>query len=175
MNSPYMGKFKVTQQYKGAAHDGLDLVGIDSKEIHATATGKVVFAGWENANDHSQGFGHYVVILADGRYYHYGHLSEIRCKVGDQVKITDVIGIEGYTGHTIPAGSGGSHCHYCIRTSMSPGTALDVSAISGIPNVVGGPYDDGYRQGTSAPAAKATKQVTLIIDDHTYSGLLTEE
>ena len=37
MNSPYEGKFKITQTFKGATHDGLDLVGIDSKEIHATA------------------------------------------------------------------------------------------------------------------------------------------
>ena len=48
MNSPYIGKFRVTQEYKGSAHDGFDLVGIDSKEIHSTATGKVVYAGWEN-------------------------------------------------------------------------------------------------------------------------------
>lgn len=32
MNSPYMGKFKVTNT-QTAEHDGLDLVGIDSKEI----------------------------------------------------------------------------------------------------------------------------------------------
>ena len=151
MNSPYMGRFKVSQAYKGAAHDGLDLVGIDSKEIHATATGKVVFAGWENPSNHSQGFGQYVVILADGRYYIYGHLSEIRVSVGQQVRCTDVVGIEGYTGHVIPSGPGGSHCHYCVRTSMSPGTALDVCAISGIPNDEWGIYDDGYR-----PQAQAT-------------------
>ena len=66
MNSPYCGKFRISQGFKGATHDGLDLVGIDSKEIHATATGKVVFAGWQNANNHSEGFGQYVVILSDG-------------------------------------------------------------------------------------------------------------
>ena len=114
MNSPYEGKFKITQTFKKAAHDGLDLVGIDSKDIHATATGKVVYAGWENSSNHSQGFGQYVVILSDNKYYHYGHLSQIRVKVGQQVKITDVIGVEGSTGN-----STGSHCHYCIRTSMS--------------------------------------------------------
>ena len=38
MNSPYMGDFKVTQKYKGNDHDGLDLVGIASKEIHSTVT-----------------------------------------------------------------------------------------------------------------------------------------
>lgn len=167
MNSPYEGKFKITQTFKGATHDGLDLVGIDSKEIHATATGKVVRAGWENESDHSQGFGQYVAILSNGRYYHYGHLSEIRCKVGDQVKITDVIGIEGSTGN-----STGSHCHYCIRTSLSPGTYLDVCEISGIPNVYGGTYDDGWRSG-SQPSKKSVK-VTVQIDDHQYSGLLEE-
>ena len=145
MNSPYMGKFQISQAYKGAAHDGLDLVGIDSKEIHATATGEVVYANWENPSNHSQGFGQYVVILSGGRYYHYGHLSEIRVSVGQQVRCTDVIGIEGSTGC-----STGSHCHYCVRTSMSPGTALDVCAISGIPNNEWGIYDDGYRSQAQA-------------------------
>lgn len=167
MNSPYEGKFRITQTFKGSAHDGLDLVGIDSKEIHATATGKIVKAGWENENNHAQGFGQYVVILADGKYYHFGHLSEIRCKLGQQVKITDVIGIEGSTGN-----STGSHCHYCIRTSMSPGTFLDVCSISGIPNVLSGVYDDGYR--SSSKKEKKSVKVTVTIDDHQYSGLLEE-
>ena len=55
MNSPYMGNFKVTQKYSDS-HDGLDLVGKDSKEIHSTVNGIVEFAGWENPNNHSQGF-----------------------------------------------------------------------------------------------------------------------
>lgn len=166
MNSPYCGKFKITQGFKGSAHDGLDLVGIDSKEIHATATGKIVFAGWENPSNQKQGFGQYVVILADGKYYHFGHLSEIKVKYGQQVKITDVIGIEGSTGY-----STGSHCHYCIRTSMSPGTFLDVCAISGIPNNKGGTYDDGYRpnQQTATQPAQDPKK-----EEHTKEELLAE-
>ncbi len=40
MNSPYMGKFQVTQEFKGQAHDGLDLVGLESKEIHSTVNRK---------------------------------------------------------------------------------------------------------------------------------------
>ena len=172
MNSPYMGKFKVSQAFKGAEHDGLDLVGIDSKEIHSTVTGTVVFAGWENPADHSQGFGQYVVVQCAGLMYHFAHLSEIRVKYGDAVKCTDVIGIEGSTGH-----STGSHCHYCIRKSLSRGTFVDVCKISGIPNVEGGVYDDGYRPGTSAPATaqKKTKQFTITVDGTTYSGELTEK
>lgn len=168
MNSPYCGKFKITQAFKGAAHDGLDLVGLDSKEIHATASGKVVFAGWQNAANHSEGFGQYVVILADGKYYHFGHLSEIKVSYGQQVKITDVIGIEGSTGY-----STGSHCHYCIRTSMSPGTFLDVCALSGIPNNEGGTYDDGYRPGTTQQPAAHVKDPEPK-EEHTKEELLAE-
>ena len=168
MNSPYIGKFRISQTFKGSTHDGLDLIGIDSKEIHATATGKVVFAGWQNANDHNEGFGRYVAILANGKYYHYGHLSEIKVSYGQPVKITDVIGIEGSTGY-----STGSHCHYCIRTSLSPGTFLDVCALSGIPNVLGGVYDDGYRPPGQKNEKKSVK-VTVEYDDHKFSGLLEE-
>lgn len=143
-----MGKFKVTQQYKGSAHDGLDLVGLDSKEIHATVNGVVKAA----SNTDPNGFGINVKILKDGTndYYIYAHMSEVRCKVGDHVKITDVIGIEGATGN-----STGSHCHYCVRTGNVKGNHKDICAISGIPNALG-IYDDGYRpkQKPAQPAGK---------------------
>lgn len=141
MNSPYMGKFRVSQEYKGAEHDGLDLVGVDSKEIHSTVNGTVVYAGWENSANHAQGFGQYVKIKQSGSddYYYFGHLSEIKVSVGRLVKITDVIGTEGSTGL-----STGSHCHYCVRVGGVKGQHKDISAISGIPNALG-TYDDGYR------------------------------
>lgn len=165
MNSPYMGKFKVTQEFKGQAHDGLDLVGLDSKEIHSTVNGTVHYAGWENSGNHLQGFGQYVCVKGiDGKFYYFGHLSEIRVKVGDTVKITDVIGIEGNTGY-----STGSHCHYCIRPQFSSGNAFNVSEISGIPNALG-VYDDGY-----TTAVKKTVNVTLSADGKTYSGMLSEK
>lgn len=147
MNSPYCGKFKVSQQYKPGTHDGLDLVGIDSKEIHATITGKVKYAGWENSADHAQGFGLYVCIIGtDGLYYYYGHMSEIKVKAGQNVKITDVIGIEGSTGR-----STGSHCHYEIRGGFYKGAKVyDVCSKSGIPNIENGIYDDGYRPAKAA-------------------------
>ena len=150
MNSPYNGKFQVTQEFKGADHDGLDLVGLHDKEIHATVTGTVRYAGWENSKNHKQGFGQYVCIKsdADGNYYYYGHMSEIKVKTGDKVKITDVIGIEGDTGYSF-----GSHCHYCVRKNYAKGNFLDVSEISGIPNKLG-TYDDGYLDKISKPDKK---------------------
>lgn len=174
MNSPYMGKFKVTQ-IQHSSHDGFDLVGLDSKEIHATVSGVVHYAGWENPANTKQGFGQYVCIKsADGKYYYYGHLSQIKVHTGDKVKVTDVIGIEGYTGHTIPEGAGGSHCHYCCRPKFSVGNAYNISQLSGIPNALG-TYDDGYRPGTAPkPAEKKSIKITVEIDDHQYSGLISE-
>lgn len=173
MNSPYYKRFEVTQEYKGAAHDGLDLVGLDSKEIHATVNGVIHYAGWENPNNPLQGFGQYVCIKgADNRYYYYGHLSEIKCRIGDKVKITDVIGIEGSTGY-----STGSHCHYCIRPQFCKGNAYNVSQISGIPNAIG-VYDDGYRLPAQTSVTKTTaKTITVEIefDGKTYAGTLKEK
>lgn len=140
MNSPYNGKFRVSQQYKGSLHDGLDLVGVDDKEVHSTVNGVIEKAGWENVLNHRQGFGLYVRIKKNNsvdRYY-FGHLSKVLVKKGQIVKIGDVIGIEGSTGK-----STGSHCHYCARGNGSKSQIKDICAISGIPNKLG-TYDDGY-------------------------------
>lgn len=156
MNSPYNGKFKVTQRFKGSAHDGLDIVGIDSKEIHSTVNGTVERAGWENSADKKQGFGLYVRIKKENtvdRYY-YGHLSEIKVKVGQKVKIGDIIGIEGNTGK-----STGPHCHYCARGNSSRSEIRDICAISGIPNALG-VYDDGYR-----PNKKSVSEIAKEVLD----------
>lgn len=170
MNSPFCGKFRVSQGFRpptNPTHDGLDLVGIDSKEVHATISGTVHYAGWENANNHAQGFGQYVCIRGtDGLFYYYGHLSEFRVRTGQAVACTDVIGIEGSTGK-----STGSHCHYEIRGGFFKGAKVyDVCAMSGIPNVQGGTYDDGYRPG-SAPAKKEPdiKAVQKALNAHGYN------
>lgn len=166
MNSPYMGDFRVTQiQHEN--HDGLDLVGIDSKEIHATVNGVVQFAGWENPANHSQGFGQYVCIKGnDGKYYYYGHMSEIKVKTGENVKITDVIGLEGSTGY-----STGSHCHYCIRPQFAKVQSFNCSYYSGIPNKLG-IFNDGYKP---KEGNKKTINFSCYIDNKKYSGLLTED
>ena len=74
-------------------------------------------------------------------------MSQIYVSVGQTVKITDIIGLEGSTGY-----STGSHCHYCCRVAGTM-TPLDINAISGIPNVVGGVYDDSASGGTIREAA----------------------
>ena len=169
MNSPYMGRFQITQT-QHSQHDGFDMVGLDSKEIHSTVNGTVVHAGWENPNNHSQGFGQYVCIKAtDGNYYYFGHMSVVKASYGQTVKITDVIGIEGNTGYSF-----GSHCHYCCRPNFTVGNALNISSISGIPNELG-IYDDGYRSGTTAsPDAKADIKGLQIILNNAGAGLVVD-
>lgn len=154
MNSPYNGRFKVSQTFKGATHDGLDLVGIDSKEIHSTVNGIVEKAGWENSLNRKKGFGLYVRIKENGSVnkYYYGHLSQVKVRAGQSVKVGDVIGIEGSTGY-----STGSHCHYCIRGNGSKSQIKDVCEISGIPNKLG-TYDD-------KPAEKKIDVLYQIWDD----------
>lgn len=162
MNAPYNGRFKVTQCYKHGNHDGLDLVGLDSKEIHSTVSGIVEYADWENSSDKKQGFGQYVKIIDNktGYGFYYGHMSEIKVKVGQTVKIGDVIGIEGSTGY-----STGLHCHYCIRKN-GKGTDIDVSSFSGIPNTAGGIFDDGYRPDSESD----TIEITVKINNKIYTG-----
>ena len=98
MLSPYKGRFRVTQLFSGQ-HDGLDIVGIDSKNIYSTVEGVVEKAGWENVLDRKKGFGLYVRIKKDGSLdkYYFGHLSEVMVKAGDRVSVGSLIGVEGNT------------------------------------------------------------------------------
>ncbi len=141
MNCPYKGKFKVTspQGYRtlGGAreyHDGLDLVGLDSKTIYSTVSGVVEVASWENAKNKKQGFGLYVRIKKNNssdRYY-FGHLSKVSVTKGQKVCVGDVLGVEGNTGY-----STGAHCHYCVRGNSSKSQVRNITDISGIPNKKG--------------------------------------
>lgn len=171
MNSPYEGKFYVSQGYYPNKHNGLDLVGVDSKEIHATQKGVVHYAGWENAFNHSQGFGQYVCIKGvDGWFYYFGHLSEIKVAAGQSVKITDVIGVEGSTGY-----STGSHCHYEVRKAFYKGAeVVDINKLSGIPNDEWTTLDDGYRPSASTPSSeiKVGDLVKIKADAKYYTGVL---
>lgn len=168
MNSPYTGRFYITQGFTLTKHDGLDLVGQDSKDIHSTVNGTVHYAGYENPANYKQGFGLYVCIQSDsdGCFYYYGHLSTCKVKTGDRVKITDVIGVEGSSGY-----STGKHCHYEIRKTFmkdSPNNVVDVCKVSGIPNTPGAVYDDGYRpNSTGVENGVEKKHIKVIVNDKT--------
>src|SRR3982075_543481 len=88
-----------------AMHTGLDFRA-------ATGHGKVVSSGWMG------GYGRMVEVdHGNGLSTRYGHLSEINVKVGDLIKIGQVIGAVGSTGR-----STGPHLHYETRID---GDAVD--------------------------------------------------
>ena len=88
-----------------AMHTGMDFRGDAGDPVHATAAGTVVDAGW------SGGYGRMVEIDHGGGFStRYGHLSKINVKVGQTIKIGQVIGEIGSTGR-----STGPHLHYETR------------------------------------------------------------
>ncbi len=95
-----------------AMHTGLDFRAASGDPVRATANGKVVTSGWMG------GYGRMVEIdHGNGLSTRYGHLSEINVKVGEQIKIGQVIGAVGSTGR-----STGPHLHYETRID---GDAVD--------------------------------------------------
>src|SRR3954467_10075596 len=95
-----------------AMHTGLDFRAATGDPVRATANGKVVSSGW------SGGYGRMVEIdHGNGLATRYGHMSEINVKVGDVIKIGQVIGAVGSTGR-----STGPHLHYETRID---GDAVD--------------------------------------------------
>jgi murein DD-endopeptidase MepM/ murein hydrolase activator NlpD len=95
-----------------AMHTGLDFRASTGDPVRATANGKVASAGWAG------GYGRMVEIdHGNGLSTRYGHLSEIDVKVGEAVKIGQVIGLVGSTGR-----STGPHLHYETRID---GEAVD--------------------------------------------------
>jgi murein DD-endopeptidase MepM/ murein hydrolase activator NlpD len=95
-----------------AIHTGIDLRGETGEPVHATATGRVSIAGREG------GYGNMVEVNhGNGVATRYGHLSEIDVKVGQTVRIGEIIGRIGSTGR-----STGPHLHYETRIN---GEAVD--------------------------------------------------
>ncbi len=92
-----------------ALHSGLDFRGDTGDPVRATAGGEVETAGW------SGGYGKMVEIdHGNGLSTRYGHMSEIKVKVGDKVQPGQIIGAIGSTGR-----STGPHLHYETRINGS--------------------------------------------------------
>jgi murein DD-endopeptidase MepM/ murein hydrolase activator NlpD len=103
-NDPFLGR--------PAMHTGLDFRAATGDPVRATANGKVVSSGWTG------GYGRMVEIdHGNGLSTRYGHLSEISVKVGDHIRIGQVVGAVGSTGR-----STGPHLHYETRIE---GEAVD--------------------------------------------------
>jgi murein DD-endopeptidase MepM/ murein hydrolase activator NlpD len=98
--------------HEAAMHTGMDIRGEVGEPAHATAAGRITIAGWDG------GYGNMVEIdHGNGLSTRYGHLSQIDVRVGDEVRLGQVIGLIGTTGR-----STGPHLHYETRVN---GEAVD--------------------------------------------------
>lgn len=90
----------------GTQHKGIDLAS-KNRDIKASDTGKVIFAGTKN------GYGKTVIIdHRNGYETLYAHLSKISVSKGDIVEKGDKIGVMGSTGR-----STGVHLHFEIHSN----------------------------------------------------------
>ena len=119
VRKPIMGEIDLSSGFgvrsdpflgRPALHSGLDFRSSTGDPVRATANGKVVTSGWQG------GYGRMIEIdHGNGLATRYGHLSEINVKVGDLIKIGQVIGAVGSTGR-----STGPHLHYETRIDGDP-------------------------------------------------------
>lgn len=115
------GKCEVSQIYKGARHNGIDLVGagytLDNVVAHSDGEVVRVVANC-NRNTSKTGekiYGNYVKIKhSNGMYTFYAHLKygSVAVKVGDRVTKGQVLGYMGNTGYSF-----GAHLHFEVRNS----------------------------------------------------------
>lgn len=91
-------------------HAGVDFAVGTGTPVHATASGRVIIAGWYG------GYGYAVVIDHGGGFTSlYGHNSSLAVSAGSQVSQGQVISYSGSTGL-----STGPHLHFEIRVNGNP-------------------------------------------------------
>jgi murein DD-endopeptidase MepM/ murein hydrolase activator NlpD len=93
------------------SHTGNDFPVPQGTPVHATMSGKVVYAGWNNA-----GWGNLIVIENHNVQIWLAHNSSVAVSVGQIVSAGDVVSYSGTTGH-----STGPHLHYGVKVFSGPG------------------------------------------------------
>jgi murein DD-endopeptidase MepM/ murein hydrolase activator NlpD len=119
LNRPMPGEFDITSSFGSRAdpftrglamHTGIDFRAPTGSPVRATASGKVVEAGWMG------GYGNMVEIdHGNGLTSRYAHLSVITVAVGESLAKGAAVGRVGSTGR-----STGPHLHYETRIDGDP-------------------------------------------------------
>ncbi|HFD0846082.1 TPA: phage tail tip lysozyme [Enterococcus hirae] len=105
-------------------HRGLDFAHPQGTPVKAIADGEVIAA------EYHYSWGNYVRIKhKNGHCSLYAHNSQLKVKVGDQVKQGDIISLVGNTGNSF-----GAHLHleYSTSTDLSINSLMDPAVILGI-------------------------------------------
>ncbi len=107
VNGPVVSPFGMRW---GRMHTGIDIAVGYGTPIHASASGRVIYAGWMG------GYGNLVVIdHGSGLATAYAHQSSIAAGNGSSVSQGQVIGYVGCTGHCF-----GPHLHFEVRVNGQP-------------------------------------------------------
>ncbi len=109
VGTPLKGKINSSFGYRkdpfksrSGFHSGLDIDANYGQHVVATADGVVTKASWHT------NYGKTIIVKHKDNYETlYGHLSKLKVKEGQEVKVGDVIGKAGSTGR-----STGTHLHY---------------------------------------------------------------
>lgn len=115
------GKCEVSQIYKGARHNGIDLVGagytLDYVVAHSdgTVVGVVSNINYNTSKSGRRIYGNYVKIKHDnGMYTFYAHLKygSVAVSLNQRVTKGQVLGYMGNTGYSF-----GAHLHFEVRNA----------------------------------------------------------
>ena len=154
------GKNRVTQPY-GSGHGGIDIVGDNSRNVHAVSAGVVdLVQFWDGkTKSGSQSYGNLVRIKSDsGIYVYYAHLSKINVAKNQRVNIGDAIGIMGNSGNSF-----GAHLHLEARSGKTTSTRISPCQICSLKNKKGIYRCDAEKSHNSTDTAKikAGKEIKL--------------
>jgi len=95
---------------EGAFHTGIDLTASVGTDVHVTADGTVVGAGFSGR------FGKLIIVdHGNGVETYYAHLSNFLVVPGQEVRRNEVIGLSGASGRVT-----GPHLHYEVRVAGTP-------------------------------------------------------
>ncbi|OPX93880.1 MAG: Murein DD-endopeptidase MepM [Pelotomaculum sp. PtaB.Bin104] len=118
---PVPGYYHITSHFgdtegRDHVHQGIDIACPVGISVVSTSAGKVIYAGWQNPADTTEGFGMYVCVEDNLHMYYYGHLSQITVSAGQDVNQGDTVGFSGNTGS-----STGPHLHFQINNLTANG------------------------------------------------------
>jgi hypothetical protein len=103
-------KFKGTESFRSAAHNGIDIPLPKGTTLKAIQEGSIRIKDYGNVNAGKTVF----IDGADGKTYIYGHLSEFKVKDGQHVEVGDTLGLSGNTGYVVGE-NGGYHLHFGLK------------------------------------------------------------